>query len=82
MVNANDGSKLDSIINIVLRNNWNKTNLLKMIENCFYVPAPQFTASPGLISLSKSNSEEWTDILKKGIMLYGTYTHFENCKYA
>ncbi|KAB0800793.1 hypothetical protein PPYR_06532 [Photinus pyralis] len=71
LVNENHRAQFEDILREQLKMQWNKAGLLQDCKRHVFVPVPKVVASPHVSLLHKQGVEEWTDVVKKGIVQYG-----------
>lgn len=52
---------------------WGKSVVLNNLKHVYYVPTDVFDGRNDLLSLNRINSEDWVNMVKKGISFYGRY---------
>ncbi|XP_031341052.1 cytoplasmic dynein 2 heavy chain 1-like [Photinus pyralis] len=70
LVNENHRAQFEDILREQLKMQWNKAGLLQDCKRHVFVPVPKVVASPHVSLLHKQGVEEWTDVVKKGIVQY------------
>lgn len=75
MVNDDDHKKFDTILSKIFQIQWGKTTLLNNLIGVYFVPSEQYSSKEG-VTLTRLNSEDWTNLIKKGIMHYGNTNLF------
>lgn len=66
-----DRKKVDSIVNKVFQMQWGKSTILSNLKDTYYVPAERFSNTQEVLPLTRLNTEDWTNLVKKGILHYG-----------
>lgn len=70
MVNDLDREKFESILNKQFQLKWGKSVILNNLKDIFYVPVSSSNKSNDLMPLIRLNSNDWAEIIKKGISYF------------
>lgn len=71
LVNDDDKKKFESFVNKHIQIKWGKSVILNNLKDVYYVPTDVFSGNNDVLSLNRLNLEDWINVVKKGISLYG-----------